>query len=101
VDWHTIRYLLWQESVVIDKQLEEQLERMRSLNEQLSAMHRGVTENNRLIDRDRWTRSGPLDDVRDYRTYQSPDYDDFPPQPRADIRRPAVAEDSPPRRRRR
>jgi hypothetical protein len=99
--WHTIRYLPGQETVVIDKQLEEQLERMRSLNEQLSAMQRGVTENNRLIERDRGIRSGPLNDVRDYRTHQSPDYEDFPPQQRADVRRHAVAEDSPPRRRRR
>jgi hypothetical protein len=84
---------------VIDKQLEEQLERMRRLNEQLSAMHRGVTENNRLIGGDRGMRSGPLSDVRDYRTHQSPDYEDFPPQHRADVCRPAVAEESPPRRR--
>ena len=86
---------------MIDKQLEEQLERMRRLNEQLSAMYRGVTENSRLIERDRGIRSSPLSDVRDYRTHQSPDYDDFPPPQRADVRRRAVAEDSFPRRRRR
>jgi hypothetical protein len=79
---------------VIDKQLEEQLERMRSLNEQLSAMHRGVTENSRLIERDRSRPSGPLNDVRDYRTYQSPDYEDFPPQQRPEIHRPADAADN-------
>jgi hypothetical protein len=85
---------------VIDKQLEEQLERMRSLNEQLSAMQRGVMENNRLIERDRGTRGGPLNDIRDYRTHQSPDYDDFPPEPRVDVRRPPAAEVTPRRRRR-
>lgn len=86
---------------MIDKQLEEQLERMRSLNEQLSAMHRGVTENNRLIERDRRTPSGPLNDVRDYRTYQSPDYEDFLPPQRIDLWRPAEAADTARRRRRR
>jgi hypothetical protein len=86
---------------VIDKQLEEQLERIRSLNEQLSAMHRGVAENSRLIERDRGTRSGPLNDVRDYRTHQSPDYDDFPPHQREPVRRRQLRADASRRRRRR
>jgi hypothetical protein len=85
---------------VIDKQLEEQLERIRSLNEQLSAMHRGVAENSRLIERDRSQPRGPLNDVRDYRTHQSPDYQDFPPQQRTEIRRSGEAADTPRRRRR-
>jgi hypothetical protein len=85
---------------VIDKQLEEQLERIRSLNEQLSAMHRGVTANSRPIERDHGA-SGPLDEVRDYRTHQSPDYEDFPPQPRPDLRRPVTVADTGRRRRRR
>jgi hypothetical protein len=86
---------------VIDKQLEGQLERIRSLNEQLSAMHRGVAENNRLIERDLGTRKGPLNDVRDYRTLQSPDYDDFPPQQREEVRRRQLRADASGRRRRR
>jgi hypothetical protein len=89
-----------QEWVVIDKQLEEQLERLRSLNEQLSAMHRGVAENSRLIGRDRGMSGGPLSDVRDYRTHQSPDYEDFPPRHREAFRS-ATAEDRPRRRRKR
>jgi hypothetical protein len=99
--WHTIGNLRGQEPVVIDKQLEEQLERIRSLNEQLSAMYRGVTENRRLIELDRGTRSGPLNEVRDYRTHQSPDYEDFPAPPRTGLRRPAEVADTARRRRRR
>jgi len=75
---------------VIDKQLEEQLERMRSLNEQLSAMHRGVAENSRLIEGDRGPNGGPLNDlrdVRDDRTHQFPDHEDFPPRQRGEVRR--------------
>jgi hypothetical protein len=85
---------------VIDKQLEEQLKRLRSLNEQLSAIHRGVAENRRLIERDRGAGGGPLSDVRDYRTHQSPDYEDFPPRQREAFRS-ATADDRPRRRRRR
>lgn len=36
----------------LDEQLEEQLERMRRLNEQLSEIHRGVAANNEIIARD-------------------------------------------------
>ena len=86
---------------MIDKQLEEQLERIRSLNEQLSAMHRGVAENSRLIERDRGARGGPLNDVRDYRIHQSPDYDDFPPHQRERVRRRQLPADASRRRRRR
>jgi len=85
---------------VIDKQLEEQLERIRSLNEQLSAMQRSVTENNRLIERDRGILGGPLSDVRDCRTHQSPEYQYFPPQQREEVRRRQLPADAARRRRR-
>lgn len=49
----------------MDKQLEEQLERMRQLNERLNEMHRGVAENSELIARDRRRPSAPRHDVRD------------------------------------
>lgn len=83
----------------MDKRWEEQLERMRRLNEQLTAINRRVEENNRLIARDRAISRGPLNDIRDFRTHQSPDYEDFPPSRHV---RPSLAEaDDAPRRRRR
>lgn len=85
---------------MIDKELEEQLERMRRLNEQLSAMQRGVSENNQLIARDRTMHHGPLGNVRDFRTHQSPDYEDYSPEVRAATAGAGVAEDAPRRRRR-
>jgi hypothetical protein len=84
----------------MDKQLEEQLERMRRLNEQLNAMHRGVSENNQLIARDRGTSRGPLSDIRDFRTIQSHDYDDGAAAP-AEMERPRATAESRARRRRR
>lgn len=80
----------------MDKLLEEQLERMRRLTERMSQAHRKVTENAELISRDRDGLSrGPLDDVRDYRTLQSP------PKSRDDKPHATVARDSSKRRRRR
>jgi hypothetical protein len=84
----------------VDKQLEEQLERMRRLNEQLTAIRRGVAENTQHMQHGAMQRSGPLE-VRDLRTYQWPDYNDFSS---ADAVRPSAggeAGDSSRRRRRR
>jgi hypothetical protein len=59
----------------MDDFLEEQLERMRRLTERMSQMHRRVTENSELISRDRDALySGPLYEVRDFRTHQTYDY---------------------------
>jgi hypothetical protein len=41
-----------QEFGIMDRRLEEQLERMRQLNEQLQEIHRGVSQNNEIIARD-------------------------------------------------
>jgi hypothetical protein len=84
----------------MDKQLEEQLERMRRLNEQLNAIHRNVSETNELIARDRTARKGPLSDIRDFRTLQSHDYDDGGAAP-AELERPRATAESRARRRRR
>jgi hypothetical protein len=60
-----------------DSFLEEQLERMRSLTERMSQVHTHVVANCDLISRDRdQLHSGPLSDVRDYRTHQTHDYSD-------------------------
>jgi hypothetical protein len=86
----------------MDKVLEEQIERMRQLNERLAQMHRGVTETNRLIARDRETqRRGPLHDVRDYRTHESHDYGTAEEPTRPHARPRATAADSSRKRRRR
>ena len=86
---------------MIDKQLEEQLERMRRLNEQLTAMQRSVTENRELITRDRPVSHGPLSSVRDCRTHLSPEYEGFYPDSRADAGRPDGGAEIVRRRRRR
>lgn len=58
--------------VTMEKALEEQLERMRRLNERLNDINRGVAENTELISRDREAqRHNPLHEVRDYRTHHS------------------------------
>jgi hypothetical protein len=86
--------------VVVDKQLEEQLERMRRLTEQLTAIQRGVSRNNELITH-RTAGHGPLSSVTDCRTHQSPDYDDFYPESCADAERPDDTAEVVRRRRRR
>jgi hypothetical protein len=85
----------------MDKQLEEQLERMRRLNEQLNEMRRGVTETQDLIARDRRQSRGPLHDIRDLRTYQSPQYEEHRPSNRGHDAFSAASEATPRRRRRR
>lgn len=58
-----------------DSFLEEQLERMRRLTERMSQVHSHVVANSDLISRDRdQLHSGPLSDVRDYRTHQTHDH---------------------------
>jgi hypothetical protein len=59
----------------MDKLLEEQLKRIRQLNEWVAQLQRGVRETNRAVVRNRQPRvRGPLQDVRDYRTLQSHEY---------------------------
>jgi hypothetical protein len=55
--------------------LEEQLERMRRLNERLSQFHNRVVENSENIARDRDQLHSPLNNVvRDVRRHQTHDY---------------------------
>jgi hypothetical protein len=55
--------------------LEEQLERMRRLNERMSQVHNRVIENSESIARDRDQFHSPASNVvRDVRTHQSHDY---------------------------
>ena len=80
--------------------LAEQLERMRRLTERMSQMHSHVERNSELISRERdLLHSSPLEAVRDYRTVQSPNYDER--RPRRTVRAAAHAHDRQPRRRRR
>ena len=54
--------------------LEEQLERMRRLNEHMSEVHNRVVENSENIARDRDQLHGPPTVVRDVRRHQTHDY---------------------------
>jgi hypothetical protein len=60
----------------MDKMLEEQIARMKLLNERLAEVHRGVTDATQAVVRQRQIGSrGPLDDVRDYRIVESHEHD--------------------------
>jgi hypothetical protein len=52
--------------------LEEQLERMRRLNERLSQLHNRVVENSEDIARDRDQLHSPHDNVRRHQTHDYP-----------------------------
>jgi hypothetical protein len=56
-----------------DKLLEEQLRRIRAMNERLSKLQQGLAETNQELVRNRDSRwTGPLHEYRDYRTLESP-----------------------------
>jgi hypothetical protein len=85
-----------------DSFLEEQLERMRRLTERMSQVHSHVAEYSELISRDRDAlHSGPLQRVRDLRTYQTYDYEIHRPHTRSAERPRMLARDASRRRRRR
>ena len=72
----------------MDKILEEQITRMKRLNERLAQVHRGVTDANQAVARRREIDlRGPLHDVRDYRIVDSQKYDADAPTARPPARR--------------
>jgi hypothetical protein len=86
----------------MDKQLEEQLERVRELSARVEQLHAQLNENAHLIDRDRDAMSGsPLHEVRDFRTWRArPEHEHHERSRRGDQRRAEAADRSPRRRKR-
>ena len=61
----------------MNKLLEEQIERMRQLNDRLTQLRRGIVETNEAVALARRMQPrGPLFDVRDYQTFESQEYGD-------------------------
>jgi hypothetical protein len=59
----------------MNRKLEEQIQRMRELNDRLTQIRLDIQETNRLVALARVVkRRGPLLDVRDYRTFESHRY---------------------------
>ena len=86
----------------MQKLLEEQIERMRQLNERLTQLRRGITETNQAVALSRTIKPrGPLFDVRDYRTLESHEYGTSEAAARPPSRSVGTAADSSRKRRRR
>lgn len=69
----------------MDKDLEEQLERVRQLSERVSQIHEQLAENTELITRDRESLTGsPLTRVRDFRPWTPESRGHREPAPRRD-----------------
>ena len=65
----------------MDKQLEEQVERVRQLSARIERIHRQLAENAELIAREREELGGtPLHRVRDFRMPTAPQADEPPAQ---------------------
>jgi len=61
--------------------LKEQLKRLREMTEQMARVHDHATELSHELERDRdaATHHDPLAEVRDFRSYSSPNYDESSP----------------------
>ena len=70
VHWHGIRCYRTQEQAMADSFLEDQLKRIREMSERMSQATRHAAELNHELARNREAgRQGPLNEVRDLRTY--------------------------------
>jgi hypothetical protein len=75
-------FALPEAGVMMDNRLEEQLERVRQLSARVAQIHEQLAQNTELITRDRMLAvSAPLQEVRDLRTWQRPEWEPEEPEP--------------------